>query len=299
MFKKFLLLIAVLVSFTAIYADDNLWIDVNFTRDSTTWKEVLGPLTETGRWEGIGPNLQVTGLTGTYTVGDNAYGIVGSFGRFAVNNYSYTPFNAENIEEQFIYAYRLANNDNTYFTLPGTSDVGSVKIHYLCGNATGEGLIKLQKFDGLEEIPGEEGGDPTYVEKWVDFDPAITFDVPPHGFATSSFYDVKEVNLNEVNKLRLKGPALKNVHIFTIQVSKYVHSGVQENRMDDLQFTLSGKVLTVSNNTVHFNAEVYNLAGVHVGSFTTNEAYTFTASGVYMVKVKNGLGSLTKKLIVF
>ncbi|MCK9506916.1 MAG: T9SS type A sorting domain-containing protein [Pigmentiphaga sp.] len=297
MAKKLLLMITAIAIFTTSYADDDLWIDINFTRDSTMWLEALPDISLTGGpWEGIGFNSQVS-LSGEYEVNGATYGIVGAFGRFAVNNYSYTPLNAENLEEQFIYAYRLANNENTYFALPGTSDVGSVKIHYLCGNKTDVGLIKLQKFAGVEEVQGEEGEEPTFRELWEDFSPAITFDVPPHDGSLTSFYSENKVNLTEVSKLRLKGPALRNVHIFSIQVSKYVETGLQSNIFDNVQFNLTKRNLTISNIN-NFNAEVYNLAGIKLGNFKDNETYSFNNSGVYLIQLKTDLGNTTKKIIV-
>ncbi|GAB1416695.1 hypothetical protein MASR2M117_21010 [Paludibacter sp.] len=286
--RKLTFLLAIglfMTSFT--YADDDLWVDVNFTRDSTLW---LGAV----------PDLAVknydflTTLAGEYL----DYKMNGAFGRFAVVNFSYTPFNVENLEEKFIYAFRMHNNEDSYWAFPGTSDVGSVKLNFMCGNKTAAGEIKVQYFDGMEEIPGQDGGEPQQIEIWKDFNPAVVFEVPPHDNSTSSFVAEKVLNLTEPSKLRLKGPTLKNVHIFAASISKNKNSGVQHIGAANFSLKVDGRSIKVVSNINVYETNVYDLSGNLLTTLNRDASYSFNQAGIYMVKVTTNEGSVTRKVTI-
>jgi len=281
--KKFLLLAAMLVVLTAVQANDDLWVDVNFTRDSTMWKEAFPALAVNGL------NLQSTPSPNGEYLG---FGIDGAFGKFAVSNFSYTPFNTENITEQFIYAIRLHNNATSYWSFPGTSDVGKIKVNAICGNATSEAQFTLQKFMGMDG-EGEEA-----TEIWAEFDPVVTFNIPPHEFSTTSFVVEKELNLSEPTKLRFKGPTLRNVHIFAMSISKNTNASVGENLMDQIQMHVVGRSLEVKYNNMDYTATVFDLAGVNMGKIRQGETYTLPVAGTYLVRVETLEGTITKKVVV-
>lgn len=268
-------------------ADDDLWVDVNFTRDSTLW---LGAVPELGA-----KNFDfMTPLEGEYL----DFKMQGAFGRFAVNNYEYTPFNVENLEEKFIYAFRMHNNDLSYWSFPGTSDVGSIKLNFLCGNGTAEGEIKVQYFEGMEEVPGGEGEESQYNEIWKDFNPAVVINVPPHAFGTSSFVDEKVLNLTEPSRLRLKGPTLKNVHIFAASISKNKGSGVQDIGDANFNFKVDGRSIKVVSDINVYEANIYDLSGNLITTLNRDTSYSFNQAGVYVVQVKTKDGSVTRKVTI-
>jgi hypothetical protein len=285
--KLTLLLIVGLLITSFSKADDDLWVDINFTRDSTLWLATVPELAVNQF------SLQTT-LDGEY-LGNK---MQGAFGRFAVSNYEYTPFNAENLEEQFIYAFRIHNNEQSYWALPGTADVGSLKVNFLCGNATGEAEIKVQYFDGMEEVPGEGEEEPQYNEIWKDFDPAVVIDVPPHAFGTSSFVVEKVLNLTGSPKLRLKGPTLRNVHIYAVSISKIKESGVPQIGAANFNFKVDGRNIQVVSNINVYEANIYDLSGNLLTTLNKDASYSFNQAGVYMVQIRTNEGSVTRKVAI-
>lgn len=279
--RKILLLMSVLTVFLVAQAADDYWIDVDFTRDSTMWKDAMPEMSVVNTY-----NYQCTPESGVDYLGHQ---FDGAFGKFGVSNFSYTPYNVENLEEQFIYAIRLHNNSTSYWALPGTPDVGTVKINCICGNATGEAEINLQKYvsgEGAEAV-------------WEDLDPAVKFTVPPHNFSTTSFVVEKTVNLSGSPKLRFKGPTLKNVHIFAVTISKNTNSGVQENLMDKFTMNLNGRSFGITTGGPEYNATIFNSSGSKTGILKRGEVFTFTSAGVYLVQVETAEGTFAKKIAVF
>jgi hypothetical protein len=278
--RKLLLAVSVLAFTAFIHASDGYWIDVNFTRDSTMWKEAFPPLAVSGL------NLQSTpSPNGQYL----EYGLDGAFGRFAVSNYNYTPFNTDNIAEQFIYAIRLHNNSTSYWSFPGTSDVGKVKLNLLCGNATLNAEIYLQKYvsgEGAETV-------------WADFDPVVKFEVPPHAFSTSSFVLEKELNLTEPTKLRLKGPTLRNVHIYAMSISKNTSSSVENQWINNINIRIDNRTVEIDEKNNNSLVTIYNISGIKVGSFHTDSKFEFPAAGIYLLEIENYQGKITKKINIF
>lgn len=293
--QKFLLMLCTSALVFTTQANDDLWLDVNFTRDSTAWLAAVPELAANGL------NMQ-TSLNGSYfdldADGEPDFGMNGAFGTFAVNNYSYTPYNLHNLNEQFKYAFRMHNNDASYWAFPGTSNLGSITINFLCGNATNGAIIYVQKFAGMREIPGEDGGEPTYEEIWEDFNPAITLEAPPHEFSTSSFADTAVVNLTEPSRLRFKGPTNKNIHIFAVTFTKNPNSEVQQISRDQLNLQLNGRVLQITDN-IAFHATIINMAGMQIGQFKQGENYTFQTPGSYIIRVESATNVAMRKIVVY
>lgn len=248
---------------------DEYWINVNFTKDSTLWKSELPPLAING------VNYQ-SSLNGTYL----GYAATGAFGKFAVSGYSYTPFNADDLNEQFIYAFRLSTGASSLWTFPMIPNAGTIRMHVLCGNPAASGEFTLQK-----NISGEESG-------WEDFDPVIKFTAPAHASSTKSFVLEKELNLNEAIQLRLKGPATKNVHIYAITISKNNLSNISVSEVDKLKLNITGRRFSIVSDT-GYNATIFNMSGLHMGNLKQGEQFMFSHAGHYLVQIK-----MTDKVIV-
>jgi len=272
---------SVLAVFSSVQAADDYWIDVNFTRDSTMWKEVMPPLSVVSTYNyqcTLDPSIEYMG-----------HRFDAAFGRFAVSNYSYTPYNVENLSEQFIYAIRLHNNATSFWALPGTPDVGTIKINCICGNATSGAEINLQKYvsgEGTEAI-------------WEDFDPVVKFEVPPHNYSTTSFVIEKTLNLSGPCKLRFKGPTLKNVHIFAVTISKNANSALQDNLMNKFEMNLKGRSFEIKADDQEYTAKIFNSAGLKIVTLKKGQTFTFVSPGVYLVQVETAEVTFTKKIAVF
>lgn len=267
--KKILLLMTVLASFTVSQATEGYWVDVNFTRDSTMWIEALPELSV------VNLNLQ-TAVDGDYL----GFNVNGAFGRFAGAKYSYTPLNVENEEERFIYALRMHNNDDSHFTFPEIENAGKIKVHFLCGNASLNAEVTLQKLVG---------------EEWVEFDPEIKFDVPPHDNSTTSFVLEKDLNITDSVKLRLKGPTLRNVHIYSVSISKVTTTGINTPDINKIKvypvpasnhLTVSGLSGTAS------ELQIVNVTGQTVKTIISSGAetpidITDLQPGYYFIRAEN------------
>lgn len=279
--KKNLLLLLVLLagSTTLLQAQDN-WIDVNFTRDSTMWLASFPPLAVNTY------SLQCT------PVADNTYlgfKFDGTFGKFAVINYSYTPFNSDNLQQKLIYAFRLSSTSTTTnMTFPEVPNVGKIRVNLLCGNATADGQFTLQKY-----ISGDAPD-----EVWADFDPVVSFTAPAYGTATTSFTVEKELNIAGPIRLRFKGPAGRNVHLYTVTISKNTNSAVSEEMMNKFTLNLIGHTLKINSEEMNFNAVIYNLSGIQVGMIQKGESINLPVAASYIVKIKTSDGIITKKLVV-
>lgn len=278
--KTFLLLfVFVAVSATLLHAQDN-WVDVNFTRDSTMWKESFPPLAVSSYSYQCIP------------VVDNVYNgfkCDGTFGKFAVSNFSYTPFNADDLQKQLIYAFRFTSNSaTTNWTFPEVPNVGKIRVNVMCGNVSLAGEFKLQKYvsgTGIDEV-------------WADFDPAVKFIVPAHNNSTTSFIVEQELNLTGPIKLRFLGPAVKNVHMYAVSISKNLNAAVSEEMMSKYKLNLVGRNLKINSEEMNFKAVVYNLSGIQVGTILKGESISLPVAASYIVKIKTSEGLITKKLVV-
>lgn len=253
---------------------DEYWININFTRDSTLWKTALPPLAVNGL------NYQ-SSLNGTYL----GYSCAGAFGKFAVTGYEYTPFNADNLNEQFIYAFRLSTGASSQWTFPVVPNAGKIRMHLLCGNATATGEFTLQK-----NTSGEEAG-------WEDFNPVIKFTAPAHNFSTKSVVLEHELNIDVATMLRLKGPATRNVHLYAITISKNNTTNVLAGETDELILNLTGRKFRISGDAV-YNAEIYNMSGLRMGSLKSGEQFTFSHAGHYLVQINMADKKIVRKIAV-
>ena len=254
---------------------ENYWLDIDFTKDSTMWKNAFPPMTMNGL------NLQ-SAPNGDYA----GYSCIGAFGRFAVANYSYTPYNSENMNEQFIYAFRLGTGSSSHWTFPVVTDAGKIKLHLLCGNSSAEGEFVLQKS--------------TIENQWEDFSPVIKIIAPANNLSTKSFLIEKELNIDGPVQLRLKGPATKNVHIYAMSISKKTTTLLGKLKKEDCSLCLSGRQLKIRNERRDYNATIYSSNGTIIGSLNDGETFNFTDAGAYVIKIFTGDGIIiTRKIIVF
>ena len=256
-------------------ASDEYWIDIDFTRDSTLWKTALPPLAVSGL------NYQ-SSLNGTYL----GYNCAGAFGKFAVTGYTYTPLNADDLNEQFIYAFRLSTAASSQWTFPVVPNAGTIKMHLLCGNATAAGEFTLQKNTSGEETT------------WEDFNPVIKFTAPAHNFSTNSFVVEHELNLDVATMLRLKGPATKNTHLYAITISKKKATKLFVGEINELQLNLTGRRLRILNDA-DYSAAIFNMTGLRMGSLKSGEQFTFSHNGHYLVQINMADKSIIKKIAVF
>ena len=277
--KKQLLFLAMFAVYSVMLQAQDNWIDLNFTRDSTMWKEAMPPMAVYATYS----YQCVPAVDSTYL----GYKFNGTFGRFGIAGYSYTPLNADDLEKQLIYAFRLTSTSNTtHMTFPEVPNVGKIRVNMICGNISAAGEFTLQKYisgEGVEEV-------------WADFDPVVKFIAPAHASSTTSFIDEKELNLAGPVRLRFKGPAVKNVHIFAVTFSKGT-TGLNEEKMNNIEIQLTNRKLQINNAGDDFNAAIFNLSGIQLGSIKSGEYFNIPAVGSYLVRIKTADGIITKKII--
>ncbi|MEA4937167.1 MAG: alpha/beta hydrolase [Paludibacter sp.] len=252
------------------------WIDINFTRDSTLWKTTFPPMAVNGL------NFQ-TSLNGTYL----GYNCAGAFGKFAVSNYVYTPNNAENLNEKFIYSFRLSTNKTNQWIFPVLPNIGKIKVHYLNGSNVGSTVIPIQK------NIAETGQSPN----WVDFDPKIEITAPVHGFSANSYVFEKELNLNEITQLRFAPSSTYNFCIYAVSISKIHTTDINEERENNFKLNLSGHLLRIISDT-GYSADIFNIAGLQLGSIKTGELFRFSNAGHYLVQINMADKRIIRKIAV-
>lgn len=253
------------------------WIDVDFTRDSTMWKTAFPMLAVNGL------NLQCS-PSGEYL----GFGCTGAFGKFAVSNYVYTPFNLENLNEKFIYSYRISTNKTNQWIFPVLPNIGKIKVHYLSGSNVGSTIIPLQK------NIAETGQSPN----WVDFDPKIEITAPPHGFSANSFVFEKELNLDGITQLRFAPSSNYNFCFYAVSISKNLKTDIKEEVENDIKINLAGRSLQVTNNNFDIYSSIYTVAGLKIGDIKKNENFIFQTTGIYILAIKTPGKTITKKITV-
>lgn len=286
--KKMILLLGfTLLCVAGSYADDNVWADINFTRDSVLWGQGTTPPQ---------PNNQSYSdrVFGDYTIN-------GFFGRF---NATMRKLNSENLEEQFIMSWRLSKNVANQLVFPEYDNIGNFKMHFLNTSNTDGAKLSLQYRSGFDEND---------KPVWSDFDPVISISVDPSDGSTSSV--VIDTALNISDPIQIRIAPLKDVagnyflQVFAVSISKYVADDDDDDDEDPIsaltytsnqfQFHLNQSNLFVDSKNIAFVAHVYNVAGVQVGSFTNNQTFKFDAAGQYIVKLETAQGTVVKKLAVF
>jgi len=278
--KKIIMILFVAFAFTnVVHAVEEYWVDIDFTRDSTMWKDAFPELAVSGL------NLQ-SSPNGTYL----GYSCRGAFGKFAVSNYVYTPLNRDNTDNRFIYAFRVSNATTNHWTFPEIADAGILRVHVLSGNATTAGVLPLQ----INTATGEE------PDNWVNLDPAVDVTAPPHAFSDTSFIYEKVLNMTGPVKLRFRYSSSVNVHIYAITISKKGPlSNVSTNEINKMQLNLSGRSLHIANLNVDYKASIYNLAGVQIGQLQKGRTFDFQSPGHYIVKIETAEKTFTRKIVVF
>lgn len=253
------------------------WMDVDFTRDSTMWKTAFPTLAVNGL------NLQCS-PTGEYL----GFVCTGAFGKFAVSNYVYTPYNVENLNEKFIYSFRISTNKTNQWIFPALPNIGKIKVHYLSGSNVGNTVIPLQK------NIAETGQSPN----WVDFDPKIEITAPPHGFSANSFVFEKELNLDGMTQLRFAPSSNYNFCFYAVSISKNLKTGIKEEKGNDIKINLVGRSLQITNKNFDLYSSIYNVAGLKIGDIKMNENFIFPTAGIYVLAIKTAEKTITKKITV-
>ena len=255
---------------------DEYWIDINFTRDSTLWKAAIPPLVVNGL------NIQ-SSLNGNYL----GYNCAGAFGKFAVSNYVYTPFNVQNLNEKFIYSFRISTNKTNQWIFPVLPNIGEIKVHYLNGSNVDSTVIPLQK--NIAEI----GQSPN----WVDFDPKIEITAPVHAFSANSFVFEKVLNLDGITQLRFAPSSTYNFCIYAVSISKNQLTDINEENENDIKLNLSGRLLSIINDA-GYSANICNMAGQIFGSFKSGEQFKFSHAGHYLVQINMADKRIIRKIAV-
>lgn len=281
--KKILLLsFIMLAGFVSVTkASEEYWVDVNFTRDSTSWLSTFPALAPSG------DNMQVS-VNGTF----QGFNCKGTFGKFAPSATVYQPFNIENASEHFIYAFRLNRADNVYWTFPEVSNVSKIKVHVQCGSPDTPGEFTLQKCTGTVEG----------VDTWAEFDPAIKFSAPGNGNLATDVVIEKTLNISTPVKLRFLslGSATKNVHLYAVTISKYTVAGIDENVIDGVKLNLSGRTIEiVGGEGKNLQTAIYDMSGIQIGKMENTGSFTLPSAGAYLVRIKTADKMVTKKIMVF
>lgn len=275
--KKLLLILGIVLVMPVITSATDYWTDINFTRDSVFWGQGTTPPQ---------PNNQ---LYDNREFGD--FIIHGYFGRF---NTTLQKLNSENPTEKFIMSWRLSTNAANQLVFPRYDNIGRLKIHFYNVNTTIGGKIRLQYNSAAE---GE-------TAVWTDFSPALELSFTADNGSTSSTVIDTLLNLS-ATQLRIApatysaGSGNKWLQVYAITISKAGPlSGTIENEMDEIQLNLVDRSLNIAGVNSNFKASIYNLAGTRVGVISGKENFTFSNSGVYMVKIETSGKTITKKLLV-
>ncbi len=287
--KKIILLLSMLPLFTiGSYADDELWADINFTRDSVFWGQGTTPPQ---------PNNQEYD---NRTFGD--YSIQGFFGRF---NATMRKLNSENLEEQFIMSWRLSRSAKNHLTFPEYDNIGRFKMHFFnVGTATGA-YVNLQYRSGFDD-----NDNPV----WTSFNPAISILVGPTDGSTSSVVLDTALNIDHAIQLRIApivyeegGTGNYYLQVFAVSISKYEEedpdpnpgTGVNTTQQAEYKALIQKRTLQIDAPHVSYHATVYHTSGVKIGAFSNNQSYHFDLPGQYIVKIETAQGTVVKKLAVF
>lgn len=193
--NRHVLLIPVLMLLAmSIWAENR--IDINFTRDSTLWRNKFPAMS----WN--------TAQTDFFAGGINNYAIdgftfKGAYGRFNPGGGNYNqPIDSEDPCNQYVYSFRIANTGNSYIGFPEVPDAGQLTIHCKSGNVSESAVFYVERF-----ING----------KWERI---RTMVAPAHG---NRDYDVvlrQNFNIDTPVKLRIYG-ASKNLHVYSISLTEY------------------------------------------------------------------------------
>lgn len=179
-------------------------LDIDFTRDSVTWKAVF-------------PDLALTNSQAEYSMkaGDISSGewmFNGTFGRFDAGSGTMAqPAYVEDFKKFRRYAFRLDNMDSSYIELPVLQNVGRFTV--FCKNENGYANSELAFF--IQQQVGDT---------WVNL---RTVFVPPHHNQNYELQMEEFLNINSAVKLRLFGSTRK-LHVYQIRVKSYDASEPKE-----------------------------------------------------------------------
>ncbi|OJV31996.1 MAG: hypothetical protein BGO29_00735 [Bacteroidales bacterium 36-12] len=283
--KKIILLLSMLPLFTiGSYADDELWADINFTRDSVFWGQGTEPPQ---------PNNQ-----NYQNVEFGDYTINGFFGRF---NNTMRKLNSENLEEQFIMSWRLSRNAANQFVFPEYDNVGRFKMHFFNTSTATGCYFYLQYRTGFDD-----NDNPV----WSSFDPEIKIPVDASDGSASSVVIDTALNIDHAIQLRIApityqegGSGNYYLQVFAVSISKYEEedpdpdTGVNTTQQVEYKVLIQNRTLQID--APSYQATVYHTSGVKIGTFSNNQSYHFDLPGQYIVKIETAQGTVVKKLAVF
>lgn len=178
-----------------IFAGPAQLLDIDFTRDSTTWK----PLFPEPAYSTDSSNYLVS--VTDHTAGD--FNFLGSFGRFRAGaNDMAQPCYIENRTKFRRWAFRLGSSGEAYVELPELQNVGRFTVFCKNANVSSETPIYIQKKNG---------------ESWETI---RTIYLPPHHNQNYELEMEEFLNINAPVKLRILG-STRNIFIYQIRVDAY------------------------------------------------------------------------------
>ena len=220
--KNILFLLFSFYSVTALTAAPLEILNIDFTRDSTTWKAKFPVPIQNG------PDYSVS-INDTLI---DSYMFKGWFGKFNPGaTVRAQPIQNENQLKHRRWAFRLSNTGDTYMELPELSSAGKFTVFCKNGNSSTETVFYIQKF---------------VDNTWVTIK---TLYAPPHYDKDYEQQIEEYLNINSTVKLRLYG-ATKNVHLYEIRVNAY---DAAEPKEKPLKIILVPDAQTYANN-VEWNA---------------------------------------------
>lgn len=188
------LIVSLICAFKVIGAPVEL-INIDFTRDSTTWKTQFPvPAWSTTHEDFFTPIADIQS-------GD--YLFKGTWGRFnPAITVAAQPICTEDITKKHRWAVRLDNTGDSFIELPVLTSAGKFTIFCKNGNESLEGVFYIQKKTG---------------DVWETIK---TMYVPPHYNQNYEMQMEEYLNIDSSVKLRIFG-ATKNIHVYAVRVNSY------------------------------------------------------------------------------
>ena len=190
----YLVIAGILISFSLFAAPTRL-LDVDFTRDSTTWKPLFPEPTFNGDKSAFLVSVN------DYDAGD--FKFYGAWGKFqSTSGYKAQPMYIENNSQYRRWAFKLGTSGDAYIELPQLSSVGRFTVFTKNVSAATETPMFIQKKIG---------------ENWETI---RTVYLPPHHNQNFELQVEEFININEPVKLRLLGN-VRGIHVYQIRVDAY------------------------------------------------------------------------------
>ncbi len=190
----YLLLAGIFLSLN-LFATPATLLDIDFTRDSTTWK----PLFPAPAFNSDSSAFFIP--IDNYVAEDFKFG--GQWGKFqATTSYKAQPMYIEDNNKYRRWAFKLGTSSDSYIELPELASVGRFTVFSKNASSTSETSMYLQRRNG---------------ENWETI---RTIYLPPHQNQNFELQVEEFVNINKPVKLRILGATI-GIHVYQIRVDAY------------------------------------------------------------------------------